>query len=253
MKQKGYLIKAEFLKIRYRKMGLITAASMGFMALWLWYSLTSGSDIRPEGYSVLLYDMGILQTLFMPLTLAMVASRLCDAEHKGSVWKLLYTMEEREWVYDFKIVIGSCYVVLLVFIQAFIIISAGLLLAVTQPLPVKELLYWLVGSLALSEGLFLLQLILAYCFENQLIPLMIGLLGSFLGLFALYLPQIYKFIPWCYYAVLTPVTMDWNKETRSVHYFLIKPDEILLMVIICLVVLVYWFGKCNIAKKEAFL
>ena len=250
MMAKQNIRKVETLKLKHKKMGLIAAGSMLLMALWVWYSLVHGPQVWEDGYSFLIYDIGILQTIFMPLVLAMIGSRICDVEHKGNGWKLLYTLEDRETVYHGKIWAGTRYVLLLAIIQLIVMLGAGAFYPVTQPLPVKELLFWLAGTLALSEGLFLFQMILSFCMENQLISLVTGLLGSFLGLFALYLPVIYRLIPWCYYAVLVPVRVEWNMETRFVAYDLIRPDYALLGVILILDGIIYGWGKWLFRTKE---
>ncbi|MBT9775041.1 ABC transporter permease subunit [Clostridium sp. MCC353] len=250
MMEKQNIGKVERMKLKHKKLGLIGAGSMSLMALWIWYGLLHGSQVWEDGYSFLIYDIGILQTIFMPLVLAMTASRICDVEHKGGAWKLLYTLADRDTVYYGKIRSGTRYVLLLALIQLLIILGAAAVYPVTQPLPVKELLFWLAGTLILSEGLFLFQMILSFSVENQLISLVIGLLGSFLGLFALYLPVIYRLIPWCYYAVLVPVEMEWNIETRAVSYDLTRPDYGLLAVVLVLDGILYGWGKWLFRKKE---
>lgn len=242
--------KAERLKLRHKKMGLIVSCSMSLMALWIWYSLVHGPKVWESGYTFLIYDTGTLQTIFMPLILAMIASRICDVEHKGAAWKMLYTIEERDMIYHGKIWTGTKYVILLAMIQLVLILGAGAVFPVSQTFPAKEIFFWLSGTLALSEGLFLFQLILSFYLENQLISLLIGLMGSFLGLFALYLPVIYKLIPWCYYAVLVPVDVQWNLETRIVTYDLIAPDYLFLSAIFIGDGILYVLGKYLSGKKE---
>lgn len=53
-------------------------------------------EIAAEGCYTLLYQFPLYNTIFMPLTLAAMASRLCDAENKGNTYKLLCTMQQKK-------------------------------------------------------------------------------------------------------------------------------------------------------------
>ena len=61
-------------------------------------------------------------------------------------------------------------------------------------------------------SLYLLQLNLSLLFFNQMIPLVVGLCGSLLGLVLMYI-KMYSFLPWGGFLSCALVGMDWNVET----------------------------------------
>lgn len=51
-----------------------------------------------------------------------------------------------------------------------------------------------------------------------MIPLVIGLCGSMLGVILMYL-KTYSFLPWGGFLSSAIVMMDWNAETRIINYY----------------------------------
>lgn len=62
--------------------------------------------ILENGYLMLLYQLPMVNTIFFPVLGMVVASRLCDLEHKGDNLKLLCTLEEKGRLFDAKLLYG---------------------------------------------------------------------------------------------------------------------------------------------------
>ena len=88
-------IRAELQKAR-RRHDLIVCLLVPVMALlWCQSAAPTGADELASAYSALFYSLPIINTILMPLAMAILASRLWDVEVKGCTSKLLYTLQSR--------------------------------------------------------------------------------------------------------------------------------------------------------------
>lgn len=80
----------EFHKTRRRKVWLIVAALILVQIIWiLWVFRRTNAHAPENGWMLSLYQFPLLNSIIMPVIAAVVASRLCDVEHKGQTFKLL--------------------------------------------------------------------------------------------------------------------------------------------------------------------
>ncbi len=244
------LLKIELQKLRYRRLWLPLLAAEAFQGLWMYYSASRmDSNALSGGYNYLFIFSAMLETILYPLLLAMLASRMCDIEHKGDTFKLLYTMEKPPQLFQTKTLAGFLYILLLCVIQTGLILGIGHLAGITQPFPAVPLAFTFATALILSAAVFLFQLILSLLIENQLIPLVIGLLGSFLGIFTLYIPQIRSLFLWGYYVILAPATIDWDPAARITSYPAVPMEYGKLSLIALAGIALYAGGRRLFSKK----
>ena len=120
--------KCEWMKVRYRKIGLILSAFLGIIILWIVWAVR---DAPPEeiwdGYRMSFLQISLIDTILMPTMIAMLASRLCDAEVKGDMLKLLCTMEQKGRLFDMKLLMGSVYLAVFVAAELGIIMGMSIL------------------------------------------------------------------------------------------------------------------------------
>ncbi len=90
-------LRAELKKIRGRFLWALPLVVVGMEFLWMMSnSYLAKPEASAEGYFNLLFQLPLLNTIFLPLILAVMASRICDAENKGNTYKLLCTMQEKK-------------------------------------------------------------------------------------------------------------------------------------------------------------
>lgn len=95
-------IRAELQKAR-RRHDLIVCLLVPVMALlWCQSAAPTGADELASAYSALFYSLPIINTILMPLAMAILASRLWDVEVKGCTPKLLYTLQSRRSLFARK-------------------------------------------------------------------------------------------------------------------------------------------------------
>ena len=93
-------------------------------------------------------------------------------------------------------------------------------------------------------------------FFNQMVPLVVGLCGSMLGLILMYLYNWHlRFLfPWGGYISTMFVGADWDQETRIItYYYMGSPENGLLAhgFLLIWMVLFYAVGRILFARREA--
>ena len=93
----------------------------------------------------------------------------------------------------------------------------------------RHVLYFMLQNVTVSLVVYLLQVMLSFRFENQIIPLAAGLFGSFIGLFSWFFPDtsLFRWIfVWGHYSLLhfigntgmkppeSRLFMMWNRTGR---------------------------------------
>ncbi len=245
-------LRAEQIKARRRRVWAVTAALGLLLCLWgaFNYRHADVSDLA-QGYSGLFYQLPLFNTILLPLGLAVIASRLCDWEIKGNTLKLLCTLQKKERLYDCKLLMGFKHLFLIACMETTGILAAGARFHFTEKLKIRLLALHFMTLLAAGAFVYLLQQTLSLLWENQLAPLVVGLIGSFAGLFSLYFPkEISRLVPWSYFCQFTPILMDWNRETRQQRFYPTEFPTALFLGFLAATVGVYIIGKLLFVRKE---
>ncbi len=244
--------KIEFKKLKHYKIPLLISGFLILIFCWiLWVTGSMTTDELQSGYFNLLYQIPVMNTVLLPLFLAMLASRIWDIEHKGNAFKLLCTLQKRKNIYHVKSILGILLIFLLSLGEAAIILLTGKMPDFTQPLPKSHIAVFVITTFLTSIFLYLLQEILTFLFENQLVALSTGLIGSFAGLFfLLFARRFQQFVIWTYYCLLQTVGMNWDAATKIISYTK-QPLSLPHLFLICLFnILIYPMGKILFEKKE---
>lgn len=191
-----------------------------FVLLWATKTGGTGEDRLEQGYSGLFYAVPVMNTVVMPLGTAVLASRLWDLESKEKSCRMLLTLQSREALFLGKTVVGLLQILLIGVIESVGIPALGKHFGYTELFDWGQF-WWLAAStFAVNIMLLFLWLLLSIRFDNQVPTLAAGMVGSLSGLFAAFMPTLVSyFMPWGYYIPLSTIRMDWNPETRIVHYY----------------------------------
>lgn len=253
------LLKCELLKMRHRYVFLtslaIVAAGLVF-SLYGNYSGTNADFIMKNGWVMMLYQLPLANGIFFPIMATVVASRLADAEHKASAFKHLFTLEKRGRIYDAKLIIGLLLMLICVLIYWAVVLVFGKAIGFEGAPPMMLYLRYL-GCTALSTAvIYIFQHGLSMLFKNQAVSFFTGVIGTFAGLFSMFLPQLpllRQLLPWGFYGAMQFVGLfGWTKETRYADaYFEIMPVEPYVYIIAAVyAILFYAVGKYLFCRKE---
>lgn len=245
-------LKAEAMKQKGKRNILVPAAFLALLFFWTLFLLKGiKQEELPFGYFSLLYQYPVMNAILVPLMVSVVASRICDMEVKGDTMKILFTLEKRGYFFDCKFLMGMKYLVLFFVGQTALIPLSGKLFGFTQEIPWKHLLLFFISGFSVATALLLLQEMLSLFSHNQILPLIVGLAGSFLGLFSLFFPaNIMRLVLWGYFAVFSTTGLNWNKATRiSTYYEIPFPvSTFLLFLVFCTAA--FLLSRTLIQKKE---
>lgn len=246
------LWKAEQKKAKGRLIWSLPAGFLLFETLWLlWIVQKAHPEEIYSGYLMLFYNLPLLNTILFPIMIAVISSRLCDMEIKGETLKILYTVQSRDSFFHCKYLSGIKYLLLFIIGQSISILWIGYGFHFVQPLKWSMLLSHILSTLLVSAVLLCIQQCLSLLSNNQILPMIIGLAGSFLGLFSLFFPAaVTRLVLWGYYAIFTPIVIDWDEATRiSTYYETAFPIKIWVFFLL-FAIFVYIFCKTIFTKKE---
>lgn len=231
----------------------ILLAFILFEVLYFTYGEQRNMSAHPQGWLSILYYAPLLNSIFLPTIIAILASRHMDLEHQGDNFKLLYTFTRPRNLFFTKICYGSVPLFAACLLQSAALIGVGKYLLFPGQIPFPLFLWFFISTFMVSEILYLLQSILSFFFSNQAVGICIGLAGSLAGTFLLYLPEgiIQRIVPWGLYGCTLCVRMDWNAQTRVVHFYSISlPYKELFFCFCWLAALLYftitWLRKSDI-------
>lgn len=245
-------LTVEFYKTRRRKVWLVVAALIGVQLMWSFWGISrmDASDLQ-QGWMFFLYQFPLLNSIIMPVVAAVVASRLCDVEHKGQTLRLLGTVMPKGRLFDAKFLNGAVYMLAAVGLQILVMLMVGKTKGFEGEAPVTMFVYYLLSTTAVNLTILLLQQVLSLLFVNQMIPFSVGVMGAFLGLFSLFFPQGFqKFILWSYYGVLMTVGMDWDRATRFTNFYWTPVDWPGLLILAVVFCGIYAVGRTLFIRKE---
>lgn len=246
------LLNCEFLKTRKRYVLITTVLITLFELCWIFYGKYSDDNIR-KGWMLLLYQLPLINAIFMPLLSIIVASRLSDIEHKGYMLKQLCCITPKGRLYDAKLVYGLGMVLASLVLQFAGVYIGGKYLGFGGTFPLDlYVLYW-IFTICASFAIYIFQHTLSLLFKNQTVPFFVGVIGQFFGLFSMFLPQLpwlrYSLL-WGYFGVLQFVGGDWDRETRISTFYTMEINWTLFAVLIAGMVVLYLVGKKLFVKKE---
>lgn len=215
------LLRLECYKCRRRKIVLVCAAVLAVELIWMgaFFARQDAEDLK-WGWMLLLYNLSTVDAIILPLSVATLASRSCELEHKGSTWKLLETMAAPGRLYAAKLGWGALVLAALLILRSALFLAVGIAQGFQGELPLIRLGLFTLISWTVSMMVYALQQGLSLRFANQSAALVCGIAGSFLGILSmLFPPALVRCVPWGYYGLMSLVFMDWDPVTRVTSFY----------------------------------
>lgn len=212
--------RAEVKKAHRRHDLLLCLLVPGIIILWVGGLCPSDPDELANAYSALFYSYPVIEAILLPVTMAVLASRLWDMEVKGCTLKLLYTLQDRRSLFAGKALFGLLEVLLMTAVQMGLVPLLGMVHGYTEAFSIVQFAYLAVCTLAVDTMLFFLEFLLMLWCKNPIPALCVGIVGSLLGLFSAFMPPLVSyFVPWGYYIPLGSYEVAyWDPDTHLVLY-----------------------------------
>lgn len=183
------LLKCEFMKTRRRYVFLTALAVTAALLVWI-YPRNYSEDLLRLGWMANLYELPLVNAIFMPLLSIIVSSRLCDIEHKGAMLKQLATAAERSKIYDAKLIYGLSIVIFCAVLSWGMTIAFGYYRGFGGNVPIKLYLLYLLFTIVPTLAVYIFQHTVSLCVKNQAVAFFTGIIGTFFGVFSMFLPQL---------------------------------------------------------------
>ncbi len=204
----------EFVKLKRTKIVLLCLLMCAGIVLFASMNLFAGdliADFQADPHTQWashLVGLGMALAFLTPLQLALVASRIVDAEHASGGWRLNAIAGTRPGTLLTR-KFGVASLIVVVFIALEFAATLALPVAMGAPAPDAAMCStWLrfgLGTVGTSIALLAVMLLLAAVADSQIVVLGVGIVGGFLGIAALLSPSWLAAInPFGYYAVLLP-------------------------------------------------
>lgn len=196
----------EFAKMRRLRVVPLATILIAVVAGTTSISLLTTGNSRPS-WDVLLMSYVLVAAMVSPLLVAVLASRQVDIEHTGGGWNLTGGLGiSTGLLCRVKLAAIAAVLAIIVAAQTALIIAAGSLAGASNQFEITRWLGYACCLFGVDVAFAAAQVWLATAFENQLIGLGIGLLGSFIAVFCELLPPwLAQLVPWGYFAVISPV------------------------------------------------
>jgi len=246
------LLKLEFFKCRRRKIALVCAAVLAAELLWFGaYLARQDAGDLAQGWMLLFYNLALIDAIFLPVSVAVIASRNCELEHKGTTLKLLETLAAPGRLYGAKLVWGALVLAALLAVRSAAFAAMGTAAHFPGEIPWGRFALFTAISWAVSMMVFALQQGLSLRFANQAASLVCGISGSFLGTLSMLFPDwLVRFVPWGYYGLLSLARMDWDPETQFSQFFWRWPQAGDVALLLCWAALFFAVGRTLFVRKE---
>lgn len=245
-------IRIEWRKIKRKHFALVVLGTLLLLLFWqLWSTSRMDETDLIQGWMGLLYQMPLLNCIVLPIMTGVLASRISDIEHKGNTFSMLRLLIQNRSIYFAKIYLGVFFVGITTLGEVMMMLMLGFLRGFITSPPWGFLIYFFGYTLLVSIALYLFQLLLSLILKNQLIPIGISIMGSFIGLFSLYMPgRIQEFFVWGYYGVLSNVRMNWDAVSRIIDYYWTPLNWGGIVVIVAFSIVITVLGYRLFIRKE---
>lgn len=244
--------RAEQQKMKGRGVALVPLAFLALTVLWsFWLVKDPDPGDLAAGYYNMLYQYPLMNAILMPVMIAVIASRICDMEIKGGTMKLLFTVQKRSGFLDCKLLMGVKYLLLYAAGETALIPVLGRAAGFTQRFPKRLVALHFCVTLTVGAVLLLLQEMISLYSENQILPLLVGLAGTFLGLFSMFFPDgVTRLVLWAYFAVFGTVKMNWDADTRATEFYEVPFRTGEFLVFLLILALAWLVCRAVLNRKE---
>lgn len=227
---------------------------LAIILLWLlWAAHDPSEEMLKNGYTYMQSNLLVLNSVFLSVTAAVMASRLMDMENKGNTYKLLCTLQKKSTIFSVKLLLSLFHLLLFFLLEAAGAYAIGRLAGFTESFPASDYIRLLGVAFLTSALLFIFQMFFSLRLENQLYPLFIGLIGSFVGLFSMFFPNGSRFLylcPWSYFTLGGSHIMVWNEETKTTSFVRIPFDAPGFLILLTVLIAAYFGVRRYFLRKE---
>lgn len=186
---------------------VVAVAALSSASLFSSGTRETFNDPAAAPWAALLLSYTMMAAMTSPILTAVLASRQTDIEHPALGWILAATAGRTAGgMCRAKLVALTALLFPATVVQSLLVIGLGNFAGIGVPFDALPWAIYTLSLFALNVAFCALHIWLAARVENQLISMGVGILGAFLAVFSLLMPEaVSRVIPWGYYAVISQV------------------------------------------------
>ena len=225
----------ELYKLKRRKVFLTFVLILGVELLFVFSNYGNNenflgmiSDPNAPAWEDLIVGPATMNGLFLPILAAVIASRICDMEHRGNTWKLLEcNNENRKAIWFCKFTVVAVLMLAAILIQALVIVAYG------------NAVEFVLGTVMVTFVVVTIQVFFSLVFANQLVPMSIGMIGALIGFISTLLPTgIRNILIWGNYAEMMVLGQDTSSGNLQSSELVVRNIDFLPLTIFFIVGLI---------------
>lgn len=237
----------ELRKLRHRRISVLFLITYAIITAWMYWCISDSDGSRTNDAAAMVFmNLLLMNTILSPVTVAALASRMCDMEQMGDAYRWLCTIQKPGHIYRGKVMVGGFCLAAFCLAQT---VLFGIITVSCQSSALTRLagpcLFLFITLFLTTFCIFILQLNLSLLFTNQLTPVFISIGGTFAGLFSWFLSRwpLRYLIPWGYYAALCHTGYEYDKATRYTAYYWDSYPVLWAAVLLAAITVLYYYGQ----------
>lgn len=207
-------VHLEFLKLRRQRVWLITLLAIPLLAY-----IGTNSGHSPQTYLAAFFSAPFYNAILMPILCAAISSRICENEFDGSTFKSLLTMQKPHELFHAKFITSALFIAVLCSVEPITIFITGHTLHYSDTFSLADLVYFAATQYLVCLLISIIIQALALYYENQLVPISVGVVLGLLGIFSAFLGQFMQFSPSAYFSFVNFARMYWNEKTGTTTFY----------------------------------
>ncbi|WP_204519768.1 ABC transporter permease [Actinomyces procaprae] len=166
------------------------------------------TDPALHPWEALLLQYALINALFSPILVAVLASRLTDIEHACGGWYLSATAGLTPGrLCRAKLAALALVLVPTLALQTGLLVGATVMAGTTVPLSTGVWAAYTAGLIAVDLAMCALHILLAAVLDNQILCVGAGMLGAFIAVYLFLAPPwLARLLPWGYWALICPIS-----------------------------------------------
>lgn len=207
-------------KLRRKHVALILLCMVAAALAWIYLGARQEGQGSETGWAAMLYAAPLINSVFLSLLSAVVASRVADVDHEANAWKQLLCLQRTSRLLGAKLACAALALAAAVLLEAAGLVGIGCSFGFPAMPDGAVWAALLLSQLASCLGIVAIVGAVALRWESQFVSIAVGLALSLAGLFSSFLPAtLQRLMPSGYFTLLSPMRVSWHEPGTAPTYY----------------------------------
>lgn len=217
--------RLEFQKARRKPTLSLILAIVGIITGYLFAGMSrTAVDSLNQPWESLFFYLPLMNTLFLSIFMAILASRVMDLEYKSNTWDLLQTLQTRKSIFFGKTLYGLFWAIVFAVLQLIAVSTAAKIFGFPGYPPLSAVLRNILSEILAGLVIYQIGCLFSLIFPSQFAALSVNLCGTLAGFFLMYVND--RIItPWSIMAALRILNMSYHEGDAAASYQWFNPPS----------------------------